>query len=85
MKPSLAAATLLSNISLPDGVAVVWPVTRSGKIMLVVKLDDRYWEQSKLIPVEFEGFEVIVEPNKALPAQISIKKYALGSPYISIR
>ena len=69
MKPSPAASALLASLSLPPGAAVIWPTTLDGQVKLVVKLDKRFWDRSKGIPSEFEGYSVIVEPNHPVSEQ----------------
>jgi hypothetical protein len=71
LNPSPAASALLASLALPTGAAAVWPTTRDGQVKLVVRLDRKYWERSKSIPQEFEGFSVVVEPNQPLAAQFS--------------
>ena len=82
LNPSSAAQSLLSSISLPVGAVTVWPTTRDGQIKLVVRLDLRFWDYSKNIPVEFEGFDVIIEPNRPLSAQSPV---GLATQQIPIR
>lgn len=77
VKPSPAASALLKTLALPPGTVAVWPTTRDGQIKLVVKLDQRYWLESKKFPSMFEGFSVIVEPYQSLPAQTSFRGIGL--------
>lgn len=69
LSPTLAASALLSLLSLPAGAATVWPTTRDGQVKLVVKLDKRFWDRKKDVPIEFEGFSVVVEPSVSISAQ----------------
>lgn len=69
MKPSPAANALLVSLSLPPGAAVIWPATRDGQTKLVVRLNNQFWDRSKGIPSQFEGYSVIVEPNQPVSAQ----------------
>lgn len=69
MEPSSAASALLATLSLPVGVATVWPSTRDGQMTLVVRLERPYWPLARGIPLEFEGYPVAVEPNRPVPAQ----------------
>jgi len=66
MKPSEAAVALRIILSLPQGAAVIWPVTLNGHTTLVVRLSQHFWEKSAQIPEWFEGYPVEVELNEAL-------------------
>ena len=71
MKPSPAASALLASLSLPPGAAVIWPAMRDGQTKLIVRLSKQFWDRSARIPVQFEGYSVVVELNQSLAAQAS--------------
>jgi hypothetical protein len=77
LEPSSAASALLASLSLPAGVATVWPSTRDGQMKLVVRLERPYWPLARSIPLEFEGYPVDVEPNRPVPAQDGAKAVKL--------
>lgn len=68
MNPSPAARALLDSLRLPVGAAVVWPITRAGKLTLVVQLSPSFAARAPVIPTCFEGYEVTVERATAVPA-----------------
>jgi hypothetical protein len=72
LKPSPAAVLLLASLSLPKGAASVWPSTKNGVTRLIVQLDHRYLDRSKLFPKQFQTYEVIVEPKQNVRAQTMI-------------
>jgi hypothetical protein len=72
LKPSPAAVLLLASLSLPRGAATVWPSTKNGVTRLIIQLDRRYLDRSKLFPKQFQTYEVVVEPKQAVTAQTMI-------------
>jgi len=72
LNPSSAAALFLATLSLPRGAVCVWPSSKNGVTRLIIQLDHRYLEQSKLFPKQFQNYEVIVETKQAVTAQTII-------------
>lgn len=72
MTASQSASALLRTLGLPRGSAAVWPVTRDGAVALVVRLDPALMARMPDLPKSFEGYRVLVEPNKPIGTQLRL-------------